>query len=277
MSKDSKQRNNRSTNVPELTDSQTTYADDTLIDRIEPMFVRLTKLMTDSFNACVVQLVSTIDAKLTQSVEVHSSEIFILNTRIDQLEKKVEELATSNKALACQLQDATKERAMLTQAIDNLEQYSRADSLLIHGISLPPPGGSEDLYTDVPVTLNRLIPSTHLSPDMISVVHRLPTQQPTAASGSSSTAPRPPPIVVKFVRRQIRSELMSNRRLLKGKNVVLSDHLTPTRAALLKRANSLVNDGKLAAAWSQDGKILCKSLANCTVLISTASDLGQFT
>jgi hypothetical protein len=132
----------------------------------------------------------------------------------------------------------------------------RADSLLIHGMPLPHSGTTENLYTEIPKVLNSLIPNVQITPDMISVTHRLPTQQATV----SNSTPRVPPIVVRFTRRQIRSSLMANRKALKGKHIVLTDHLTPARSSLLRKATALVTAQKLGGAWSHKGKILAKTV-----------------
>jgi hypothetical protein len=69
---------------------------------------------------------------------------------------------------------------------------------------------------------------------------------------------------------------MSNRRQLKGKTLVITDHLTPARAALLKKASALVAGQKIMSAWSQDGKILVKNSQNRTITITSEEDLRQF-
>jgi hypothetical protein len=111
---------------------------------------------------------------------------------------------------------------------------------------------------------------------MISAVHRLPSSTAASASGGSGSPPRPPPIVIRFVRKQTRSVIMTNRKLLRGKTISITDHLSPSRSNLLKKATALVASQKLQSAWSHDGKILVKNLQNRTVQIFNDPDLAQF-
>jgi len=152
----------------------------------------------------------------------------------------------------------------------------RSDSVLLHGLPLPQPGQSEDLYTIIPDTLNRLIPMVHFSGEQISVAHRLPSANQLQSGSAVSSAQKPPPVVIRFTRKATRVALMANRRQLKGKSIVLTDHLTPVRSALLKKASALVIAHKISSAWSQDGKVLVKNNQNRTVPIVCDADLGQF-
>jgi hypothetical protein len=252
--------------------------DDVQLDKTEQMFIRLTKLVTDSFTTCMTKLIASIEDKLNLKMDVQSTELFTVNQRLDQLGRKVEDLTTANLSLKAQLQECTQHNLTLQTVVESLEQYTRSDSVLLHGLPLPQ-GQPEDLYNSIPQVLNNLIPSAHLTADQISIAHRLPSSSPpnSGSSASASAFPsRPPPVVIRFVRKATRVALMSNRRQLKGKGIVLSDHLTPARAALLKKASALVTDRKLASAWSQDGKILVKNNNNRTVPITCDDDLQQF-
>jgi len=126
-----------------------------------------------------------------------------------------------------------------------------------------------------PLEISNLMPAVNLSPSDISVIHRLPSSSPANLTASSGRQ-KPPPVIMKLVRRQSKHSLMSNRKLLKGKQIVISEHLSPSRAALLKRASLLVSNSKLQSAWSHDGKILIKTLANRTLQILSDADFAPF-
>jgi hypothetical protein len=277
----SKGRNARSTvNTSDLSDTLLpALSDDPHLDRMELMFSRITKSITESFALSIDRLVGAIDEKLSVKIDSQATEIFNLHHRIDQLEKRTVDLERINQDQISKLNDLKSANEKLTLALDSADQYSRAESLIVHGIPLPTNGATENLYTSIPATLNPLIPGINLIPEMISVAHRLPstTQSSATLAGSSSTRPlRPPPVVFRLTRRLIRSEIMAGRRHLKGTSVVITDHLTPARATLLKKANVLATNGKILSAWSQDGKILVKNLHNRTVTVLSDSDLQQF-
>lgn len=263
-----------SSNTQESSDlSQLMSTDDLHLEKTEAMFTRLVKIISESFTNCVTKLTSAIESKFETKFEAAAAEIFSLSTKVDRLEKKIEELASSNKSLLEENSVLTQNMKLLTLSFENLDQYSRSDSLLIHGIPTPIQGTVENLLVDIPALLNRLFPSIPLTSEGISVAHRLPSQPNIL---SSSSPPRPPPVVVRFVRRQTRSLFMHSRKSLKGQPYVLSDHLTTTRASLLKKASTLVSSRKIASAWSQDGKILIKTLQNRTATIQSEVDLSAY-
>ena len=248
--------------------------DDSSTDKTEAMFARLTKLMADTFSANMRQLIDVLEGKFTVQMGAQGTEMFAISARIDALERKLEASLTANAALSTQVRVLTGENAALRTAVENLEQYSRAENVIIQGVPLPPPGQEENLYEEIPPLLNKLIPGVDVKPGSFSVIHRLLSLN---SSGAPSTAgPKPPAIVMKFVRRHTRLNLLAKRRLLKGKQIMLSEHLSPARAALLKKASQLVNANKLASSWSQDGKILVKTLQNRTVQVFADVDLDQF-
>ena len=124
-----------------------------------------------------------------------------------------------------------------------------------------------------------LLQAAHLNPDLISVVHRLPSVHGPPSAMSN----KPPPVVMKLVRRQTKlvrrqtkHALIVNRKFLKGKQVVITEHLTTTRSDLLRKATALVTTNKLQSAWSQEGRILVRSTHNRTVQLSLENDLHQF-
>ena len=74
-------------------------------------------------------------------------------------------------------------------------------------------------------------------------------------SGAANT------IICKLVRHDVKKKIMQNKKALKGnKNykvpVFIDEHLTPLRVKMLK---VIGEDSSIEAAWSIDGKLLCKS------------------
>ena len=269
-----KNRNTKNVALSLDTSASPLSLDDNNMEKTEAMFSRLTKLMADTFSTSMKQMIDVLEGKFTTLVNIQGSEVFSISARIDTLERKLETSLTSNAALSSQIRSLESENAALRTAVENLDQYSRADNLIIQGVPLPPPGQEENLYEEVPSILNKLIPGVDLRPGSFSVIHRLPT--PTSAGMPSTMGSKPPAIVMKFVRRHTRQLLLAKRRLLKGKQIVLSEHLSPSRAALLKKASLMVANNKLTSSWSQDGKVLIKTLQNRTVQIFADVDLDQF-
>ena len=80
------------------------------------------------------KIIASIDSKLNTKIDSQAVQIFDLNKRCDRAEtlntdlaKQVAELKDANRNLASKIE-------LQSQAIDDLEQYSKGSDLLIHGI-----------------------------------------------------------------------------------------------------------------------------------------------
>ncbi|KAJ8246345.1 hypothetical protein GJAV_G00266670 [Gymnothorax javanicus] len=127
--------------------------------------------------------------------------------------------------------------------IDELEQYSRRDNVVIRGI---PEEEGEDTNETIKKVGEAI--GVNIEDIDISVSHRF---------GRSQNG-KPRPIVVKFVRRDTRTKVMQAKKNLRGsseyKGVFIDEQLTPLRAKLF----SLVkNDADTERVWTVDGKICC--------------------
>ena len=248
-------------------------ADGRLMDTLDHMMNKIIKSLTDSFNLCMTQVAAAIEAKLSVKIDVQGRELYEMNNKLESLERRCNELQADNMSLRAEIKKHDTRITEITASCDDLEQYSRSENILLHGLPLPQDGSTEDLYKLVPETINRHMPGITLAPDMISVVHRLaPNRQSTA--GSSTTSNKPPPVVMRLVRRSIRNSLLANKKLLKNKSISLTEHLTPRRSQLLRKANALVVDHKINSAWSQEGRVLVKTNGNRIVVIANDTDLA---
>lgn len=254
--------------------------EDIPIDRIELMLTKVTKILSDTFNSCVEKLIASLDEKLTLKLDIQSSEIFDANKRIDALEKRLINIELENAALRGSLQSVNSRVDSTSLANDDLDQYMRSENLILHGVPLPIDGSREvDISQVVIDVINSNMPGVALKKEQISTAHRMGqsgTRQNSQSPNAASSTSRPPAIIIRFCQRDARNKLLQGRRQLKGKNVSLTEQLTPRRAQLLKKANELVSRHKLESAWSHDGKILVKTSSNRTVLVSTDLDLLQF-
>ncbi len=87
-------------------------------------------------------------------------------------------------------------------------------------------------------------------------------------------------MVVRFARRSVRNNIL---KLCKAKEVYatlrqnhlsFSEHLTPRRQVLLKKAKALAAENRIVCCWVKDGSILIRSLQDYTVVkVNTDSDL----
>ena len=91
----------------------------------------------------------------------------------------------------------------------------------------------------------------------------------------------PRDILFKFVSYRYKHEVVLNREKLKSatndssSQVYINDDLTRMRATLLFKARTQKRDKKINDAWTSDGRILIKDLANKIHPISNEQDLAK--
>jgi hypothetical protein len=256
--------------------TESTLEEDTpgmTLDRFEAMLSRIMKTFTETFNTCVEKLVAGLDAKLNQRLEVQSSEMFELSKRMDKLDKDNRGLQEENAALRESVKELVKQVDKLAAANDDLDQYQRCENLLIHGVQRPADNSNEGDLTGVVLEVIRTnLPSVTIAKEDISTAHRTGPHQQVA----QGLRTRPPPIVVRFSRRSIRNDVLNSRRQLKGKNLSITEQLTPARSQLLKKASELAANHKVESAWSRDGRIFVKTNIGRIIVIGCELDLLQF-
>ena len=150
---------------------------------------------------------------------------------VTAMEGKLSALDNNNKALSDEM--------------DALEQYSRRNCLLFHGV----PETDADDTTESVISLCKGKLDVDVSRDLIDRSHRL-GQRHVGPSGEY----KPRPIIVKFRSYETRRSVFSAKRLLKGTKFVVTENLTRRRNDLLKKVRSL---DTVSCAWTTDGRIVC--------------------
>lgn len=151
------------------------------------------------------------------------------------------------------------EKVKLSNEIDAVEQYSRRNCLIVHGV----PDTADPVTAVLDIINNKLgVPNGCESIDRC---HRLGT----SANSSNS---RPRPIIVKFTSYQVRQKVFSGKRRLKGTKLLITENLTRRRSELLNKAKTLNN---VTATWTSDGRIVCLLSSGRKVSVTTVQDLRQ--
>ena len=135
--------------------------------------------------------------------------------------------------------------------IDEVEQYSRRDNIVAHGLKEDDGENTNDVVIAVAAAAG--VPLTNGD---ISTSHR--EGRPGNARGG-----KPRPIVVRFARRDTRTGFLRNNKKLKGhtvyNGVFLGEQLSSMRAKLL---HAVKNDEDTARTWTIDAKIFCTKCAD---------------
>ena len=140
--------------------------------------------------------------------------------------------------------DSNNKGKALSDEMDALEQYSRRNCLLFHGV----PETDADT-TDSVISLCQGKLDVNVTRELVDRSHRL-GQRHVGPSGEY----KPRPIIVKFRSYETRSSVFSAKRRLNGTKYVVTENLTRRRNDLHKKVRSL---DTVSCAWTTDGRIVC--------------------
>ena len=174
--------------------------------------------------------------KVTESLKSMSEKFDKLEEKLKEKDEKIEGLERKNKLLNEKNQD-------LTDRLDDLEQYSRRNCLLLHGVREDEEENTDEIIlstiaTEIGININE---------EDIDRTHRL--GKPNRRDG------KPRPIIVKFTRYNVRNKVYAYKRNLKGKKYLITESLTSNRMKLLLEAQQKYG---VRNVWTSDGRILYK-------------------
>lgn len=225
-----------------------------LISGLKDDFKSVETSLGASINACHEEIAATKDIVNKQREEIAT------------WMRVVEELKTENATLRNQV-------STLESRVDEAEQYSRRNTIEIHGV---PVERNEDVISVVK-NVGRAL-DYPVEDNMIDACHRL-----------RATGGRTPGIVVKMVRRLDAEKLMEKRRVKRNFNthdlglttkpaepVYVNESLAPGRRRLLNAARQAKKDNSYTYLWIRGGRILMrKSQGDPVKVISTMDDLKK--
>lgn len=190
-----------------------------------------------------------------------SEEITALLELVNKLSTENTELKNKVSSLECRL--------------DDLEQYSRRDTIEIHGI----PAERGEQVMEVVKSVGRAL-DLPIDESMISACHRLRSREGTG---------RAPGIIVKMTRRTDAVAILQRRRVKRNLSthnigltsspavpIYINESLCPGRRRLLNAARTIKNEKHYTYLWIRDGKILLRMADNEPVkVVTTQSDLDE--
>lgn len=188
--------------------------------------------------------------RLREENACKQKKIDTMENRIDSLENKIDSL--ENK-------------------LDSLEQYSKRDNVIISGLRV-----NHKSYARAAVQNDdqkgESAPSDELNTLEDKVVEFLESKKITVNKQTISGChvigkghnTQPPKIIVRFVNRKEKTNLLKQGKKLKGTNVYINEHLTKKNAQIAKHARELrkIKDGDVVDTWSRQ----------CTVFIKMKDD-----
>ena len=153
-----------------------------------------------------------------------------------------------------------------SRRIDDLEQYSRRNCLILHGCKIP----AQESYSEFEsYVIHKLNSKIEISPAItthdIDTCHVLPYRN----KSSNNT-----PIIIKFVRRSVRNAIYGMKKKLKAKKndderLSITESLTRRRLQLLRSAKQTFG---LGSAWTLNGNVMHR---NKRYIIDDFSDIDK--
>ena len=146
--------------------------------------------------------------------------------------------------------------------VNELEQYDRRQNLIFEGV----PQFQNENVTEIILSLASKL-DVNLTANDISIAHRLPVKRPRLNSESNVTNRRHPGIIVRFISRQKRNEMYSNRMqakhisdfLVQGTNkLYVNENLTQRRKRLFWLAKQKVKELNYKFIWTSNGQIFIR-------------------
>lgn len=220
---------------------------DDIMKKISEMFEHQ-KTQEANFNKSYEHITEKIDEN-TKAVNDH-------NKSLEKCLEQIDTLVEKNRKLERKVTE-------LEQRVEEMEQYSRSNAVEIHGVP-------EQQHEDVVKVVQELGKALDMdiAESMIDACHRL---------GRSKGPSSPPPgIIVKFVRRLDKEELLRRRRVKSNLStrhmnlkvdqpVYVNESLSPARRRLFAEARQIKRQKEYKFLWVRGGKIFLRQQESAPV------------
>lgn len=194
---------------------------------------------------------------IKKSLNFMSEEI----TTIAKQQKLIINLIEDIKELRRQSEEKDKKIALLEVRVAELEQYSRISDVIVTGLETkhqtyaraaaeergePPEQELRSLEEQVMAFFNSK--GIEMDSKDIEGCHTLPRKNKN----------QKPAIIIRFVNRKQKKELLKQGRKLKGTNVYVNEHLIKKNADIARQARLLRKQKKIQSTWTSDCKVFIK-------------------
>lgn len=200
------------------------------------------------------------------------AKLSVVHTALHKLEKSVDKLNEIINEKDDKIHEQSDMIATLEDKVDELEQYTRRDDVIITGFDSHHKTMARALMTNLTPMQNGEAPNDELMTLEDSVVNYLNMHNIDIAHSDISICHtlgvkkpnKPQPIVVRLVMRKAKNYMLSRQRhALKGTGVRISEHLTQKNSALAYHARQLYRDEKIDGTFTRNCRVFVK-IANGT-------------
>lgn len=215
----------------------------------------------------IAETQKTQEASFNKSYDLLSEELKENTKSVNEYRKALDGCLETIDKLAAENNTLTRRVSELERKVEDMEQYSRLNAVEIHGV---PEGKNEDVV-EVVKEVGKGLDMT-ITDSMIDACHRLGRRPGPGGA--------PPGIIVRFVRRLDKEELLKKRRvkfnfstrhmnLPVDQPVYINEALTPARRRLFAEARKMKKDKQYKFLWVRNGKILMRKEEKAEVIYVT--------
>ena len=231
-----------------------------------------------------------INKSLSKRIEVLESHVFTLQKDNDGLTNRLAAMARERGELEEKLSSYEQKVVNCEKNANDHEQHARGWNLRFFGF--PEVTGGKETVGDCVDKVVKLVNEelkVEIDKDCIEIAHRTGQNRQRASrdgeeggagagagtwtgAGAGATGAKNRPIIVRFFSRILRDEIISKRKVLKGKGISIGDDLTPLNFKLLKRVQE---HHATLSAWSHRGKILAKLKNGAVLQVHAHSNIDE--
>ena len=265
------------------TDRETTVSKEKIQVPVNPDIKRMVSEAVEGFKQ---KYLAEINALKIEILELKKSQNFI-SCQYEDLKTEHNKLLLSNKnqdieikSLKDHSMELTDKVLQDTEKIDAVEQYGRRQNLEMVGVPMEEGEDTNKIVIEVAKLLQ-----VELTPDQISTSHRLPTKR----KQSSNELHPSPPIIVRFISRDIRNRIYGLRKLTRNvdlesfsvegtQRLFINENLTYHRKQLFWKTKQKAKNAGYRFFWTTNGNIFVRKTENSEATqIKSENDLLSIT
>ena len=225
-----------------------------LEQNIDPNLLAIIKLILNDTNQKTETLFKEIKERVESQSQHYDNEIFNLHKEVNELKKGKAELEQRAETAEDKVKALENEIDISKGNIDDLDQSKRNSCIVINNIAHSTTTTDEEAFIKLCTDTIRLDGTqTDTIKSNIVKVHRI--KEPLHKRGTASST-KPRPLLVKFNSEKVKDLIFRKKRALRGSGIVMTEFLTPTRSALLKKCHNKITAEK--SIWTDNGRILVK-------------------
>lgn len=178
---------------------------------------------------------------------------------IAKQQKTIMDLMDEIKVLKMQNEEKDKRMDALEQRLADLEQYSRINDLIITGLVIKPRSYAKAVATGgEPTELDQESAEQQVVNFLNSKDININTRDIEACHPLPKRDKRPHAVIVRFVNRKQKMDVLKQGKKLKGTNVYINEHLTKKNSEVARQARILKKQKRIQATWTSNCKIFIK-------------------